>query len=409
MTRRMPLVRLAGSALAAAMAIGTTLAVGINAVQAADVVKFGAPLPLTGGLSPEALKAKQGYEIWVDAVNKAGGIKVGDRKMKAEVVFVDYQSNTPKAVQAAEGLITQEKVNFLFSPHGSGAAKAASNVSEKYKVPTVAATASSAQVFDQKPRYLFGTYTPNDTLLAPLFPIVKGKLPSVKKVAIYTRNDLFPLALSQAIEQTAKENGLEIVFNEKYAITALDHSSALSQIKGSGADWIFVSGYINDNLMIRKQMIDQRLEAPLVTMMTGPSYPEFVEAAGVAGSENITGASWWDAAVRYEAEDVFGSTEGYIKMFKEKFGIVPDYGHASYTVAAVVLQIAIERAGTLDREKVRDELGKLNAKTFFGPIRFNEIGQANSYSPPIFQIQSGKTVVLYPDATKQGELRLGVK
>lgn len=399
----------ARSTLAAALVAGAAFGLSAAAAHAADVVKFGAPLPLTGALSPEALKAKQGFDIWMEAVNKAGGIKVGDRKLKVEMVYVDYQSNTPRAVQAAEGLITREKVDFLFSPHGSGAAKAASNVSEKYKVPTVAATASSAQVFDQKPRYLFGTYTPNDTLLAPLFPIVKGKLPNLKKVAIYTRNDLFPLALAQAIENTAKDNGLEIVFNEKYAITALDHSSALSQLKGAEPDWIFVTGYINDNLMIRKQMIDQRLEAPLVTMMTGPSYPEFVEAAGVAGSENITGASWWDAAVRYKSEDVFGSNENYLKVFKEKFGVIPDYGHASYTVAAVVMQLAIERAGTLDREKVRDELAKLDAQTFFGPIKFNEIGQANSYSPPIFQIQGGKTVVLFPEATKQGDLRLGVK
>lgn len=395
------------SAAVAALVAGTM--VSAAQAQAKDVIKFGAPLPLTGALSPEALKAKQGFEIWMEMVNKAGGIKVGDRKMKVEIAFVDYQSNTPKAVQAAEGLITQEKVDFLFSPHGSGAAKAASNVSEKYKVPTVAATASSTQVFDQKPRYLFGTYTPNETLLAPLFPIAKRDLPSLKKVAIYTRNDLFPLALSQAVEQTAKKNGLDIVFNEKYAITALDHSSALSQLKAAAPDWIFVFGYTNDNLMIRKQMIDQRLEAPLITMLTGPSYPEFVEAAGVAGSENITGASWWDAAVRYTSEDVFGSTEGYIKAFKDKFGIVPDYGHASYTVAAVALQLAIEKAGTTDREKVRDALASLDAKTFFGPIKFNEIGQANSYDPPIFQLRDGKTVVLYPEATKQGDLRLGVK
>lgn len=393
-------------------AVATLLAgsaFGSSFAQASDVIKFGAPLPLTGALSPEAIKAKQGFEIWMETVNKNGGIKVGNRKMKVEIAFVDYQSNTPKAVQAAESLITQGKVDFLFSPHGSGAAKAASIVSEKYKVPTVAATASSTQVFDQKPRYLFGTYTPNETLLGPLFPIVKEKLPGLKKVALYTRNDLFPLALSQAIEATAKKNGLEIVFNEKFAITSLDHSSALSQLKGMAPDWIFVTGYINDNLMIRKQMIDQRLEAPVVTMMTGPSFPEFVEAAGVAGSQNVTGASWWDAAVRYQSEDVFGSTEGYIKVFKDRFGVTPDYGHASYTVAAVVLQLAIEHAGTVDREKVRDALANLNVKTFFGPIKFDEIGQANSYSPPIFQIQNGKTVVLYPESTKQGDLRLGVK
>jgi branched-chain amino acid transport system substrate-binding protein len=395
--------------ISASLAFAVMLATSLVAAQAEDVIRFGAPLPLTGGLAPEALKAQQGYEVWVEQVNKAGGIKVGDRKLKIEMVYVDYQSSTPRAVQAAEGLITQEKVDFLFSPHGSGAAKAASIVSEKYKIPTVAATASSQQVFDQKPRYLFGTYTPNATLLEPLFKVVREKAASVKKVAIYARNDLFPLALAQEMEQVAKANGMEIVSNEKFSINALDHASALSVMKSLTPDWIFIAGYSNDNILIRKQMIDQRIEAPVVTMLTGPSFPEFVEAVGIAGSENITGAAWWDAASRYPSDDVFGSSEGYLKAFKDKYGHNPDYGSASYTVAAVTMQMAIESAGTLDREKVRDALAKLNVRTFFGPIKFNASGQADSYSPPVFQLRDGKTVVLSPPETKQGELRIGVK
>ena len=111
-----------------ACAVVSTLTV--MTVQAQDVIRFGAPLPLTGPLAPEALKQQQGYNLWAEQVNKAGGIKVGDKKMKVEIVYADYQSNTPRAVQTAERLITQDKVNFLFSPFGSGAAKAASTVSE---------------------------------------------------------------------------------------------------------------------------------------------------------------------------------------------------------------------------------------------------------------------------------------
>jgi branched-chain amino acid transport system substrate-binding protein len=107
-------------------------AVGANAQ---DVIRIGAPLPITVPLSPEATKQQRGYDLWAETVNKAGGIKVGQRRAKVEIVYVDYQSNTPRAVQAAERLITQDKVDFLFSPFGSGAAKAASTVSEKYQVP----------------------------------------------------------------------------------------------------------------------------------------------------------------------------------------------------------------------------------------------------------------------------------
>src|SRR6201990_1058149 len=117
--------------------------------SAEEVIKCGAPLPLTGPLAPEAVKQQQGYDLWAEQANKAGGISVGDKKYKVEIVYTDYQSNTPRAVQATEQLITQNNVNFLFGAFGSGAAKAASTVSEKYKVPTIPPAASSSQVYDQ--------------------------------------------------------------------------------------------------------------------------------------------------------------------------------------------------------------------------------------------------------------------
>ena len=103
---------------------------------AEDVIRFGAPLPLTGPLAPEGIKQQQGYDLWAEQANKAGGITVGGKKYKVEIVYADYQSNTPRAVQTTEQMITQDNINFLFGAFGSGAAKAASTVSEKYKVPT---------------------------------------------------------------------------------------------------------------------------------------------------------------------------------------------------------------------------------------------------------------------------------
>src|SRR5260370_15766541 len=101
-------------------------------------------------------------------------------------------------------MITQDNVNFLFGPFGSGAAKAASTISEKYKVPTLAATASSSQVYDQGYKYLFGTFTPNDTLTTPLTQIINAKAPEAKKRAILARNDLFPLASPQKMDNSVK-------------------------------------------------------------------------------------------------------------------------------------------------------------------------------------------------------------
>jgi len=400
---RFPLTSRRFSSLVLAACFGLSA----SAALAQDVIKFGAPLPLTGPLAPEAVKQQQGYDLWAEQANKAGGISVGGKKYKVEIVYADYQSNTPRAVQTTEQMITQDNVNFLFSPFGSGAAKAGSSVSEKYKVPTIAATASSSQVYDQGYKYLFGTFTPNDTLTTPLTQIVKAKAADVKKVAILARNDLFPLAIAQEMEKSAKANGLEVVYFEKYAINTLDHSATLSQIKSLAPQWIFVTGYINDLLLVRKQMTDQQIKASVVSMIAGPAYQEFIDAAG-PGGENITSAAWWHPAAQYSGKDIFGTTANYVKLFKEKYKSEPDYAQASASVAGALFQMAIEKAGSFDKEKVRDELAKLDVMTFFGPVKFGPNGQINSLEPPVFQIQGKKPVVLSPAIIKQGEFKLGV-
>src|SRR5580704_17080333 len=274
---------IAGAAMVAVVCWGASGSLAV----ADDVVRFGAPLPLTGPLAPEGIKQQQGYDLWAAQANKAAGISIGGKKYKVEIVYADYQSNTPRAVQTTEQMITQDNVNFLFGAFGSGAAKAASSVSEKYKVPTIAAAASSSQVYDQRYKYLFGTFTPNDTLTTPLTQLVKSRAPEVKKVAILARNDLFPLAIAQEMEKSAKASGFEVVYFEKYAIGTLDHSATLSQMKSLAPQWIFITGYINDLLLVRKQMVDQEMKAPVVTMIAGPAYRDFIDTAGQS-AENLT-------------------------------------------------------------------------------------------------------------------------
>ena len=375
---------------------------------AQEVIRIGAPLPLTGPLSPEGTKQKQGYDLWAEVANSKGGVKAGGKSYKVEIVYVDYASNTPRAVQTAERLITEDKVNFLFSPFGSGATKAASGVSEKYGIPTVAATASSEQVYDQGYKYLFGTFTPNDTLTEPLSAIVTKRDPNIKRVAILARNDLFPLAIGNEMEKSAKKRNLEVVMFEKYAIGTMDHASAITQMRAAKPDWIFATGYINDLILIRKQMSDLGVTAPIVTMIAGPAYKEFIDATGPL-AENVSSAAWWHPAVRYDGKGVFGSTENFNKVWEQKYKDAPDYAQASAAAAGEIFQLAIERANSIDPKQVRDALAALDGTTFYGRIKFGATGQITSLDPPVFQIQGGKPVVLFPDYVKQGELKTGVK
>jgi branched-chain amino acid transport system substrate-binding protein len=377
------------------VAVAATLAAGSLPAAAQDVLRIGAPLPITGALSPEGLKLRQGYELWQEKVNAAGGVKAGDKKLKVELVFYDYQSATPRAVQLAEKLITDDKVDFLFSPFGSGATKASSAVAEKYGTPMLASSASSAEVFDQGYKNLFGLYTDNSTLSEPIAELIKTKLTNVKRVAILARNDLYPLSLANEFEKSAKKRGLEVVYFEKYPIGTLDHSAALTQLRAKNPDWIVVTGYINDLILARKQANDLRIRSQVITMINGPAYKEWIDATGPL-AENVTTASWFSPVLNYQSEDVFGSTQSFVGQFKQKYGSEPDFTQASGAAVGVLLQLAIERAGSKDRAAVREQLAKGGFKTFFAPVSFDKTGIANSYIPPVYQIQQGKVQVVLP-------------
>ena len=164
---------------------------------------------------------------------------------------------------------------------------------------------------------------------------------------------------------------------------------------------------MNDLLQVRQQMRDLGLKAPVVTMIAGPAYQEFIDALKSA-SDNISSAAWWHPAVRYDGEDIFGSTQKFVDLFRTTYGTIPDYGEASAAVAGAIFQIAIKKAGKLDADAVRDALASMNVKTFWGPVHFGSNGQIDSLKPPVFQIQNEKTVVLLPEEIKQGELKFGI-
>jgi branched-chain amino acid transport system substrate-binding protein len=179
-------------------------------------------------------------------------------------------------------------------------------------------------------------------------------------------------------------------------------------MRAAQPDWVFVTGYVNDLILVRKQMKDLGVSAQVVTMIAGPAYKEFLEATGPL-AENVSSAAWWHPAVRYNGKGVFGSTEDFDKLWAAKYSGEPDYGQASAAAAGEILQLAIEAAGATDPAKVRDALATMNTETFFGRIKFGPNGQITSLDPPVFQLQGRKPIVIFPEYIKQGEFRFGVQ
>jgi branched-chain amino acid transport system substrate-binding protein len=387
--------------LAAGVAAGALFA---PAAQAADI-KIGAPLGLTGAVSDEAKKQEVTFKMWVNKVNAAGGIDVGGTKMKVQLVQYDYQSDGQRAAQLAEKLITDDKVDVLFSPFGSGHTKIVATIAARYEMPTIACAASSESVFDQNSGYLFGTLSPNAALFAPMIKLFKEKLPTLKTLAVLGRDDVFPKATAQGIAAAAKAAGLTVAYEQLYPLGTMDHSASLSAIKATNPDWIYVTGYTQDLVLARKQMADLGVKAPIITMVAGPAYKEYVDGLGDLAN-GMTSSSWWHSATSYKGVGVWPTTEEFVKEFTAQEKSDPDYVHASCAATGVLYQNAVERAGSIDKKKVRDALAATDISTFYGPIKFSPNGMNQVRGLPIIQVQNKAIKVLGPDEIKNADLML---
>jgi len=387
----------------AALALLVALTTSSCAAQAADVVRIGAPLALTGSLADEGKKQAIAYDMWLARVNAAGGIDVGGQKKKVELLTYDYQSDGKRAQQLAEKLITDDKVNVVMAPFGSGHTKIVAGVAERYGVPVVASVASSESVYDQGFKNLFGTLAPNSGLVDAMLTLFTREQPGLKTVAILGRDDVFPRDMAETLRTRAGTAGLEVVYSEFYSNGTFDHSAALATIKGLAPDWIYITGYSQDLILARKQMHDIGLTAPIVTMITGPAYREFIEGLGPL-AEGVTSVTWWHHTTNYDSDDIWGSTKAFYDDFKSHESSDPDYIHASSAAALVAVQKAIETAGSLEPAKISSALRTLNLATFYGPIVFDEHGMNAARDLPILQVQGQVVKVLFPASVAQAKL-----
>ncbi len=390
-----------------ASAVVAAVVATASVAKAADdnVIKIGAPIALTGPLATESKKQDYVWKMWVEKVNAAGGIKVGDKKMKVKLIEYDYQSDGQRAAQLAEKLITDDKVNFLFGPFGSGHTKIVSAVAERYQIPLIACSSSAESVYNQGFKYLFGLLAPNGTSNKSMVAYVKDKVPGIKSIAVYGRDDVFPKSMATGMAAAAKAGGLNVVYDQYYAVGTIDHSSAMSAIRAAKPDWIYITGYTQDLVLARKQMVDLGVKAKIVTMVAGPAYKEYTDALGSLAN-GVTSWTWWHPAVAFKGPGVWPTTASFVKDFTAKAHAEPDYIHASCAASGVVLRHAIETAGTLDKKKVRDVLAKTDMTTFYGPIKYTGNGMNQASSVPIIQIQDQKIKVLYPSDIKDADLEI---
>jgi len=397
-------MQLRPTAVLGALALATSLFAPPAPVSAAgDTILFGSAVSLTGSLTKEGHLTQEGYDVWKNYVNAHGGLRVGGKTYKVDIKYYDDESKNDTSAQLAERLIDQDHVNFLLGPYGSGTSFTVAQIAERKKIPMVEGNGAAEKIFNQGFRYTFGVLSPARRYLEGILQMARAQKPAAQTVAITAASDAFSQEVAQGSAAWASAHGMKVVYNNKYPDTATDVSSIISALKQTNPDVILNAGHLQDALLVHKGLKEQNVLAKAYGYSVGPDTPDFANSLGKDANDVFGGAQWSDA-VKYEgAPGFYHTAQEYAKAIEGTYHHRADYHNAESSAACLAFQYAIQKAGSLDPEKVRDQLAKLDVTTFYGIIKFDSRG-LNVYKPMVVnQIQNGKLVTVWPALTADGK------
>jgi len=361
-----------------------------------EVIKIGASVSLTGNLSRFGNMVKNGYELWKKTVNENGGIQVGDKKLPVEIIYYDDQSDNQTSAKLTEKLITQDKVQFLLGPFGSGPTFATTAIAEKYNIITMATLANASNIYERGFKNVFAVLAPGAWIFYSFIDMLDTLEPRPEKVAIITPTDNFPMAVAGGAREYAEKKGFEVVYFEEYSKGVKDLSSTILKIKNSGAEVLMGSGYLEEAILTMRQLKEQKVDLKAIGFTTGPELEDFRNNLG-GDANGVFGVSWWMPQMNY-SDPVFGTASDYKKKFDQMFDTEISYQAAGASQGGLLLQMAIEKAGTLETDAVREALRSYEGTTFWGPTKWDETGQNIAGSTVTFQIQNMEIETVFPPA-----------
>jgi len=366
-----------------------------SAFAAQNVIKLGCAMSFTGAQSRTGKLYVDSYKYAVEAINKAGGVKVGGKHYNLKLVFYDDESKPTESSKLVEKLITEDKVNFLLGPYSSGITIPDSIVARRYRVPMIEGGGASGKIFSEGNKYIFGTLPQAGDYFASTLEFLKEMKPFAKKVAIIYADDKFDVSVAEGTLPKAKEMGYDVAIYEKYTEGASDFSSVLTKVKSDGINAVLVAGHTEEAINFVQQAKELNVSPYILSLTVGPSEADFRKALG-KDANYVYGVASWSTQMNFSGY-IFKDTDTFVKNFKKKFGYDPDYHNASAIADIAIFKNAIERAGSLDREKVRDAIASTDLSTIYGKVTFMKNGQINGTSV-VLQILNGEVQQVFPNA-----------
>jgi branched-chain amino acid transport system substrate-binding protein len=393
-------------ALAAATALGALVAPGAAADEG-NTILLGAAISESGKYSTNGQHTRNGYDLAVERIAEMGGIKVGDKTYNLEIIYYDDESTPARGAQLAERLINQDGVQFMLGPYSSGLTKAIAPVTEKYKIPMVEGNGASRSLFTQGYRYLFAVLSTSEQYLASSIQLAAemaeasdGSASDVT-VALAFENDPFSQDVRAGVIADAERYGMTIVIDEKLPPELNDMAATLLKVRALKPDVLAISGHAKGAITAIRQVAEMKVNVPMLAL-THCDSAQIIDKFG-ADAEDTLCASQWAPTMTYSGR-WFGSAGDYAEAFEYRYGYAPPYQAAESTASVLTFVDAFERAGSIDREAVRDALAATDMQTFYGNIRFDETGKNIAKPMVLYQVQDGEYKVVAPIKWAAAEL-----
>jgi len=356
-----------------------------------DKIVLGAAVSLTGKYSSNGVHTQNGYNMAVDRINSMGGVKVGGKTYKFEIIYYDDESNPKRAAQLAERLISQDNVEFMLGPYSSGLTKAMAPVTEKYGVPMVEANGASRSLFTKGYKYLFAVLAPANLYLdVAIRTAVELNGGNPVNIAMAFEQDAFSQDVRLGIVDAAEDTGSKIVIDDKLPKELNDMAATLAKVKAVKPDVLVVSGHTKGALTAIRQIAEMKVDVPMLAM-THCDAAKLSKQHG-KNAQYALCASQWHKTLTYK-DDFFTDGMTYDADFTKMFDYAPPYQAAESSAALLVFKDAFERANSFDQKKVRDALAATDMQIFYGNIKFAPGGQNVSKPMVLFQVicdSSGK-------------------
>ncbi|MDX1520790.1 MAG: ABC transporter substrate-binding protein [Anaerolineae bacterium] len=364
-------------------------------VEFDGIIRIGAAVSETGSLAQAGEDTREGYDLWADFVNNEyGGIRVGDQRYGVEMIYYDDESDPDTAANLVERLITQDQVQFLFGPYSSGLTMSTSAVAEQHNVIFIEGNGASETIFERGFQNLFATLTPASYYTKSAVEMLAER--GVQTIAIAHEDAAFATSVLQGTQRWAEELGLEVVAVETYPVgaTVAELDPIVTKLKALNPDAFVGGGHLNDGIAFVRSSKSLEFCPQAMVLTAGPNFPEFAEELG-ADAENILGPTQWEATMGWVGP-YLGTPPEYDRRYQALHGSVPSYQSAESTAVGLALQAAIEAAGSLETDAVRQALRDLDIVTFYGPINFDETGKNADKPMATGQVQEGAFTVVAP-------------